>query len=133
MKNLILIVLFTAFLFAACDKTEDPESFNFGSESKFKHGNINKSGDNSLKFSIIEINDSRCPSDVVCVWQGMADVKVEIESPQKGTLSLNTYDNLIDTFGIYSFELIEVTPHPISTKNIELKNYLVTLNIQQIK
>lgn len=132
MNKLVLIFFFASLLIISCNKEDNTDAFNIGTESEFQHGSINKSADNSLNFSIIEINDSRCPSDVECVWQGKADIKLEIESPQKGILTLNTYDNLIDTFANYSFELIEVSPYPISTKNITLDNYIVTLEINQI-
>ncbi len=61
------------------------------------------------------------------------NVKIEIESPQNGTLILSTFDNLIDTFGIHSFELIDISPYPISTRTIELKDYNVTLKIEELE
>ncbi len=132
MKQLLLTFIFTATLFLACNNEELPNGFKIGTEQNFRHGTLNLSDNNSLEFSITEINDSRCPSDVYCAWEGKADVKLEIESPQKGTLVLSTHDNRIDTFGIYSFELIDVSPYPISTKTIELKDYDVTLKISAL-
>ncbi len=132
MKNLILIAFFVAVLFSACDKTEDPESFEFGSESKFQHGSMNQSIDHSLLFSITEINDSRCPSDVVCIWEGKVDVKIVVDSPLPGSIVLSTYNNPIDTVGNFSFEIVDVSPYPISTKTIELDDYKVTLVIKEL-
>ena len=133
MKNIILTAFFATFLFVSCNNEELPETFEIGFEEDFQHGEINQSDDTSLKFSITEINDSRCPSDVICIWGGKADVKVEVESPQIGFIVLSTYDNLIDTFGIYSFELIDVSPHPISTEIIKLEDYQVTLKIEELQ
>ncbi len=132
MKKLFLILLVSAFVFSACNKTEDPDSFNFKTESKFQHGIMNQSSDSSLRFSITEINDSRCPSDVVCVWEGKADVKIVVESPTTGSIVLSTFNNRIDTVGNYSFELIDVSPHPVSTKTLTLDDYIVTLAINDI-
>ena len=132
MKRLLLIPVFVLFLFSACNDEEIPNAFEIGLEQDFQHGEINLSDNNTLKFLITEINDSRCPSDVVCVWAGKADVKIEIEAPQKGSLTLSTYDNRIDTFGVYVFQLIDVSPYPISTKNIELKDYDVKLKITEL-
>ena len=88
--------------------------------------------DNPLTFSIIEINDSRCPSDVICIWQGKAELKIEVISPVSGTLILNTYNHLNDTLGNYSFELKDVSPYPISTATIDPEDYIVTLKISEI-
>jgi hypothetical protein len=103
-------------------------------ENEFKINGVYHSSDNSLKFSITEINDSRCPSDVVCVWAGKADVKIKVESPFSGNLVLSTMNNgfykNIDTLGNYSFQLVDVSPYPISTEEIKLEDYSVTLKIE---
>jgi len=132
MKKLIFTTFFAAILFASCNNESIPESFDIGKIEEFHHGEINQASDNALKFSITEINDSRCPSDVVCVWEGKADVKIVVESPQPGSIVLSTYDNLIDTVGNFSFEIIEVLPYPISTQTIELEDYNVTLKIEEL-
>ncbi len=132
MKNSILLFILTLFIFVSCNEETSSDSFKIGFENEFQYGILNQSHDNSIKLSITEINDSRCPSDVVCVWQGEAIVKIEIELPQKGTISLSTYDNLIDTFANYSFELIDVSPYPISTEIIELNDYNVTLKVEEL-
>lgn len=133
MKNLILSAFFVTLLFVSCNNKDLSDTFKIGFNEEFQQGTINQSDDNLLKFSITEINDSRCPRDVVCIWKGKADVKIEIESPLKGNVILSTYDNPIDTFDTYSFELIDVSPYPISTQTVELENYKVTLKIKDLK
>ena len=132
MKTFSILIVLTAILLVSCDNETISDSFSLGFEKDFKiHGEYH-STDNSLNFSVVEINDSRCPSDVVCVWQGKADVKIEVKSPVHGSIMLNTFDNLIDTVGNYSFELKDVSPHPISTKVIKLEEYNVTLKIVEL-
>ena len=132
MKRLILISLFAAITLSSCINDDNRDTFNIGFDNECPYGIFNQSHDNSLKLSITEINDSRCPSDVVCVWLGEAVIKIEIELPQKGTISLSTYDNLIDTFANYSFELIDVSPYPISTETIDLNDYNVIMKIKEL-
>lgn len=132
MRKLILITIFGAILFYSCNNETLFGDFDLGKIEEFHQGEINQARDNSLEFTITEIHDSRCPSDVVCVWQGKVDLKLEIESPQSGTLFLNTYDNLIDTFANYSFTLIEVLPYPISTKAIKQDDYIIKMEINYI-
>ena len=133
MKKILSILFFAGLLLVSCNEEIVPVTFDFSMEENFETGEIYLSEDNLLEFSITDIADSRCPSDVVCIWQGKADVKIEIESPQKGSIVLSTYDNIIDTFGIYSFELIDVSPYPISTEIIELVDYMVTLKIEELQ
>ena len=116
----------------SCDNEPVSDSFSFGLESEFKINGEYHSVDNSVHFRITEINDSRCPSDVVCIWAGKADVKIEVESPVKGAIILSTYDNQVDTVGNFSFEIIDVLPYPISTKTIQLEDYNVTLKIVEL-
>ena len=119
-------------LFISCENETVPDSFGFGLENDFKINGEYHSVDNSLKFKITEISDSRCPSDVVCIWAGKVDVKIVVESPVTGTIVLSTYDNPVDTVGNFSFKIIDVLPYPISTKTIQLEDYNVTLKIEEL-
>ena len=132
MKTIYLFLALIVISFISCEKEIDPDSFSFGLENDFKINGEYHSVDNSLKFKITEINDSRCPSDVVCIWAGKTDVKIEVESPVTGTIVLSTYDNPVDTVGNFSFKIIDVLPYPISTKTIQLEDYNVTLKIVEL-
>lgn len=132
MKRLVFTFLAVLFVVVSCNKETTREMFSLGADQIVQINGQYQANDNSLSFRITEINDSRCPSDVVCVWQGKADVTIEVDSPLKGTITLNTFDNLTDTLGNYSFELKEVLPYPISTKTIDLEEYSVTLKIVEI-
>ncbi len=132
MKTLNLLLALVLVSFISCNKELDIEPFSFGMENGFKVNEEYSSIDNSLKFSITEINDSRCPSDVICVWAGKADVKINVLSPVSGKIDVSTFNNPVDTLGNYTFTLIDVSPYPISTKTIRLEDYVVTLKIQKL-
>ena len=132
MKTIYLFLALIVISFISCEKETVPDSFSFGLENDFKINGEYHSADNSLKFKITEINDSRCPSDVVCIWAGKTDVKIEVESPVTGTIVVSTYDNPVDTVGNFSFKIIDVLPYPISTKTIQLEDYNVTLKIVEL-
>ena len=127
----ILALMFISFI--SCNEEPIPDSFSFGVENEFKINGDYHSIDNSLNFTITDVNDSRCPSDVVCIWAGKVDVKIKVESPVPGTITLSTYDNPVDTVGNYSFKIIDVSPYPISTKTIKLEDYVVLLKIEKLK
>ena len=132
MKKFNFFVSLILISFISCDNEPVSDSFSFGLDNEFKINGEYHSVDNSVHFRITEINDSRCPSDVVCIWEGKADVKIKVESPVSGSITLSTYDNPVDTVGNFSFEIIDVLPYPISTKTIQLKDYNVTLKIVEL-
>ncbi len=133
MKTMISFLTFCMIVLISCNQESLPESFQIGTTGRFKTGAEYLSNKNSLQFKITEINDSRCPSDVVCVWQGEAVVKIAVESPVSGTLELNTFDHPKDTLARFSFELVGVSPYPVSTETIELADYDVTIKIEELE
>ena len=64
------------------------------------------------------INDSRCPADGVCIWQGTATGKFSftINNASKHTLTLSTLDwasyNRDTIVGNYKIELVNIDPYP---------------------
>ena len=132
MKAHFILLFILMLLLESCYDENGQGYFPIGVSNEFQYGLLNSSENKVVRFSITEINDSRCPSDVVCVWQGKAEIKLEIEAPQQGLLVLNTYDNVKDSIGNHSFELIDVSPYPISTQILKTDDYTVTLLIEEL-
>lgn len=132
MKNLayILIALLSVTFLNSCKDEPTPEGVVF--EDALKLNSVFQTKSNSIKLTISEINDSRCPSDVVCVWQGMVVVKISADLPEKKVLSLNSYNNQADTIGHFEIRLIDVLPYPVSTKVIKLEDYEVKLKVTEL-
>jgi len=95
----------------------------------------------SENIKIIFINvteDSRCPSDVDCIWEGQVTIVINIFKNNQfiGEFNLTSrtgYNELsIKEFDGYSISLIKVEPYPISTQIIELTDYIVTFNVSKI-
>ncbi len=131
-KTYILFSVLFTLLLNSCEKDVGLKDFEFGVEKSYKINGKYQSNDRSLKFTISDINDSRCPIDVECIWAGMVSVKINIEKPLSGTIELNSVFNPVDTLGNYSFELLSVTPYPISTDTIKLEDYDVKLKIEDL-
>ncbi len=135
--SLLYFTVLAIFFFISCEKQEISNTFTLGIEKSFKINGEYQSQDNSVKFKITAINDSRCPSDVECIWAGKADVSIDVTSPVSGSLVLSTLNNNIykstDTLGNYSFQLINVSPYPISTETIDLEDYQISLKIEEIE
>ena len=76
------------------------------------------------------VGDSRCPSDVTCVWEGKADLIFNISKNQSQEITLSTYtNNTVNVFDKYKIQLIDVKPYPTSTKTIKPEDYVAILKI----
>jgi hypothetical protein len=124
MKLILAILAFTSMAFVnSCSKTG----------SKLKEGTVELklsecesgviSGDDlKLCFTTV-INDSRCPANVVCVWQGTAVARFTFtKNNESSTFDLSTldapptYDKDTVLMG-YKIELINLHPYPQNAGN----------------
>ena len=135
MSNLrftLLAVLLMLLFLAACGGGAEEVKVNLGEEFSLSIGETAsiQGEDLQLKFPEV-INDSRCPRDVNCVWQGQASSLVEIsylESVQKVTLvqpGLTEEPSRID-FNDYLIEF-NMTPYPEAGKVIKNSDYRLQL------
>jgi hypothetical protein len=83
----------------------------------------------AVKFVAIE-SDSRCPSDVACVWAGEVVVKLAVRKDRRTQeLAVKGNQNLpVDGFVV---SVLEVLPPPKSTQRIAPADYRVTLKVAQ--
>ena len=88
----------------------------------------------SIKVRFVTVfQDSRCPSDVVCIRAGEAKVTVKIlkNDESLGDLVLISEAGneklATATSDGYSVRLVKVDPYPVSTQKIELSDYVITL------
>lgn len=133
MKRSILVLFAAMFVVFSCKEETFREDFVLGEEENFKVGTENKSAESSVLFTITDVQDSRCPIDVECIWQGEAEIEIKFDSPFQETIVLSTYDNLVDTVGNYTVKLLDVSPYPISTKTIKPEDYTIKLKVESLE
>lgn len=141
MKTLPFIVaLLLVLLLSNCSKDNE-----LTGDSTFKLNDtielaINKSAINNEEQLTISIDsvlsDSRCPSDVVCVWEGNAEVRFLLNNDDKKTkFILNSHggDNYPSDTVVagYNIELVELRPYPVSTSKISNSEYVADLLIKK--
>ncbi|KRT61332.1 MAG: hypothetical protein XU09_C0006G0255 [Thaumarchaeota archaeon CSP1-1] len=87
-----------------------------------------------MKITFLNVtSDSRCPSDVTCIWQGQAGIELDVQKGEvESTVSLSIGGDSSpeeSIFNSYLIQLVDLSPYPISTKNIQPEDYTVTIKI----
>jgi hypothetical protein len=91
-----------------------------------------------LKVTFLRVlADSRCPADVICVWQGNAAIQLSVmRLGQPRTARRVVLNTGLEPFQAFVHEyrvtLSEVQPYPISTRPIGFRDYRVTVNVDLV-
>ncbi|MCO6493617.1 MAG: hypothetical protein J5I98_34675, partial [Phaeodactylibacter sp.] len=136
MKPAILFASFPLILLLAqCDKKNNhsPLEFQPGKsfEMSYQDTGACSCGDLSITFRDV-VEDSRCPTGAVCVWEGQARVQLDVQS-EDGSQSIelafqasrSSFDR--DTVGGYAISLMNVSPHPREGQTIKKQDYRIRL------
>lgn len=81
--------------------------------------------------------DSRCPSDVTCIWQGEATVVVNVMKNNQDMGIFNLASGLGDKNatatipGGYFLQLVKVEPYPTNGTKIQLDKYTTTFTLSK--
>ena len=107
------------------DLPDDAITFNVGESFALGGGKtaVLSSGDLTLRFAEV-LEDSRCPKDVDCFWEGQARILIIAEQPGQPPIELEFNTNLAtegatDTLPAYGFtvQLEQLDPYPKSADN----------------
>ena len=136
MQKMFFLLILCAFLTLSCQKDpKDPTAITFLLNSPFelKYGETSKDTVTMISLSIDSIiNDSRCPADVICVWEGNAEVQfIFSNSINQVKFILNTHpyfrsDSLING---YRIKLISLKPYLKTALDKKLEKYSAELKI----
>lgn len=123
-------LLFASLLFAhGCASASGPSEVPLGEPFELAPGDSAAVEGLTVSFQAVT-QDSRCPIDVVCVWQGDASVLLSLEAAAEpaATRELHTGIEPRETsFASYVVRLVSVAPAPRSSAKIEPEDYRVTL------
>ncbi len=81
--------------------------------------------------------DSRCPSGVTCIWQGMSTVLVNVMKNDQNlgnfslTSGLGDKNSTVVIAGGYALQVIQIEPYPTNGTRIPLSNYVATFTISK--
>ena len=77
------------------------------------------------------VDDSRCPSDVTCVWAGEVKVQVATRTGTAEPVQHEIKAGESATVGAFRVAVVNVQPVPVSTRQIPPEEYRVTLKVEQ--
>ena len=137
-KRIIFPGLFILIILIGCSKNKNKEF----SSTLFLNDTVQISPietlynyNENISFSLDSIiNDSRCPSNVTCIWEGNAEVKFRFSLNNietnftlhtNGGFNFNT-DTIIDN---YKIELINLYPYPEDPGIIPQHDYVTEILI----
>jgi hypothetical protein len=88
--------------------------------------------DLKLKFDSV-VSDSRCPSDVVCVWAGEAEVRLIATQNGADTPLVLVEEGLTSGLNVVDYKnytiRFKLTPYPVSTHQIQTSEYRLELTV----
>ncbi len=132
-KQLLLMVFAPVLLWGCNDILTN--QYPYGEEFTLEYQKSALVGGESLIQFLGIKEDSRCPTDVECVWEGNAaaefSIKVSGYPPQR--FVLNTYSGKPQEMTIHgvSVRLIDVYPAPVSTQQIRPDQYSVRIVVDR--
>lgn len=133
-----MIFLFCSILFFSCTEVSDCLDTSIGEEITIQVFDTATYCNENLSITFNSYpNESRCPSDVTCVWAGFVEVELLInEKGKESILKLSTEPNVSGIpvqakVGNYSIKLIDVTPYPATNIRIDPNQFKVILLVEK--
>lgn len=126
----VLSLIFQPYAFASPNlidaKLNAPFTIKIGDTAQIKSEN--------LMITLTNLEDSRCPRDVTCIWEGEVILYLTLkkggDKSKETDLELKTSHSSEISFESYSISLSKVVPYPISPNDINKENYFVTLVVK---
>lgn len=137
--NLILgtVMILAVLLSPACEYFK-PDNFpspdcKIGTPFRLWHGQSTDCEEVNVTFTG-DVQDSRCPTTVTCVWEGRVDVEVQVgnELVKLGLPDDAQLGSSKATVGDYEIELLDVFPAPITADPIPNESYRIKLVIKEL-
>lgn len=122
-----IIIFYVLIFFTSCEKIDIGESFICRVDDKIRITN-------SLSFSVLNVNDWRCPIDVICACGGDVDVSLRFHQPFHRTdtvICLYSKGRNPIEFSGYTFELLAVDPLPETDIITPQKDFRITMMIRK--
>ncbi|MFY0651504.1 MAG: hypothetical protein JXQ96_05700 [Cyclobacteriaceae bacterium] len=137
MKNLVKVgcwVLLLAISAAACTEDQgEPKMVDLDTDFNIAFGEEAIIRNESVRIKFTEVNeDSRCPENVNCVWEGRLQITLNING-ENMQLSIGGSSEPSKTLNGYKYSLVRVVaPTPNSNVTPDNSEYVVSLLVEKV-
>jgi hypothetical protein len=126
------VVLLLAFTSACHDGDSLTDPYRVQTTTLAAGHSASVAGGVVLSFDRV-VSDSRCPTGVVCAWEGEVTVRLILTDAGGSTpFNLSDHARSRDLNG-YTFTLVDVQPHPTAGATIPESAYRVTVEVQRAR
>lgn len=130
---LVLLLLLLTVTLVACQSTSAPapQAASLNQEIQLAPGEQAAYQQQGLSVEFVRVvDDSRCPSDVTCVWAGEVKVQLSTRVNSAEAVQHEITAGQQATVGELRLAVVKVQPDPISTRQISPEEYRVTLKVE---
>lgn len=140
MKIVFLFLLFLNSALLGCADPDIPcQSFSLTEPTEISIGERIQHCEEPVAVTFQQVTqDSRCPTNVSCVWQGIVEIELVIEVAEATESFLLSsyppYQNVpgqVDFKG-YRINFLDAFPYPHSTQKIQPEDYQVILLLEKL-
>ena len=132
-RSVLALALSVALGRCGAASPEAPVPVLLGEEFELRPGQAVVVTDEDLQITFEGIaNDSRCPTGVVCIWEGDATARLRVRlggSESEMELHTNPSSAQRATVGGYQVALLRVAPYPTAGQSIPAGDYRATLEV----
>lgn len=76
------------------------------------------------------LDDSRCPADAMCVWQGQADLQFELDG-QRFAVAFTSPDDEVVVVDGWAIQVLDVQPYPLASVPHDPADTEVTVRVYE--
>jgi hypothetical protein len=129
----LLLTLGSMFALACGSSSSSGPSAALNTPTELAPGQTALVGGLRITFTGVT-GDSRCPVDVVCVWEGDAVASLEVSQPTGAveTRELHTHGPRAVTYNGFAIELVRLDPAPRSTQTIPPASYRLVVRVSEV-
>ena len=138
-SGLICCVIFGCLPIYGNSKARGPGKVRLATPFNLEQGQEVLLKNTSLRIKLVDVQDSRCPKNVTCVWAGNGAVKLDVSvgGRHRKTLTVNT-SNLPampgnQTYLGYKISLVALNPYPGTSDGVKPVVRVATLTITRMR
>jgi hypothetical protein len=124
--SLITIIAGGGTVFLLLQESMENNQVSLDTEFSLKIGQSVNLQEQGIVIEFTDVlDDSRCPSDVECIWEGTVTLalKIYVQGSNLGEYILNSSNLHKASFLGYYVKLKVLNPYPISTETIQMSEY----------